>query len=74
MRRFGPKTADHPSVGVECQACHQPFEVGDYTTLVTLGPGMRPEDRERRDQGRPYTAVALEIHWDCSTQDNGDEG
>ena len=68
QRRFGPKTADHPSVGTECQACHEPFKEGDFTTLVVLGPGGDPEARERRDQDRPYNAIALEIHWDCSEQ------
>lgn len=41
---------------------------GDYTTLVTLGPGDDAEARERRDAGRPYNAIASEIHWDCSEQ------
>ena len=68
QRRFGPMAADHPSVGVECQACHVPFAEGDCTTLVVLGPGGDPEAQQRRDQGRAYTAVALQIHWDCSEQ------
>jgi hypothetical protein len=68
VRRSGPKKADHPSVGDTCQACHQPFKVGDFTTLVLLGPGDIEESRERRDAGRPYNAVAIEIHWDCSEQ------
>lgn len=68
MRKFGPKSADHPGVGVECPACHVPFAAGDYTTLVTLGPGDDEEARERRDQGRVYNAIGLEIHWECSTQ------
>lgn len=66
MRRFGPKQAGHPGIGVECPACHQPFIEGDYTTLVLLGPGDDPEERKRRDEGRPYNAVAVEVHWDCS--------
>lgn len=68
MRPFGPKTADHPSIGTECPACHQPFVEGDYTTLVILGPGGDEESRQRRDEGRPYNAIATEIHWDCSEQ------
>ena len=63
-RKFGPKSKDHPSVGKECPACHEPFAEGDYTTLVLLGAGDE-ESRERRDAGRPYNAVALEIHWEC---------
>lgn len=68
MSKLGPKQADHPSVGIECLACHQPFVAGDYTTLVTLGPGDNEDAQQRRDQGRPYNAIALEIHWACSTQ------
>lgn len=68
MTKFGPKTADHPSVGTECPACHQAFLEGDFTTLVVLGPGDDEGARQRRDEGRPYTATATEVHWDCSTQ------
>lgn len=69
-RKFGPKSADHPSVGKECPACHVPFAEGDYTALVALGPGDDEEGRQRRDAGRPYHAVALEVHWECSTKDD----
>lgn len=65
-RRFGPKPADHPSVGVECPACQVPFAAGDYTVLVPLGPGADPEARQRAAAGRPYDAVAVEIHWECA--------
>lgn len=68
MRKFGPKAADHPGIGIECPACHVRFKEGDWTTLVVLGPGDDPDARERRDTGRVYTAVALEIHWECSEQ------
>lgn len=66
-RPFGPKTADHPSIGEKCLACHSPFIEGDYTTLVPLGPGDDEEARQRRDDGRVYNAVALEIHWACAS-------
>ena len=65
-RVFGPKKADHPGIGVECPACHVPFKEGDFTTLVTLGPGDDPEAQERAAQGRPYNAVALEVHAACA--------
>lgn len=68
MRKFGPKIADHPSIGKPCPACGIPFQGGDFTTLVALGPGSDAEGRERRDDGRPYNAVALEIHWECAAQ------
>lgn len=64
--KFGPKSADHPSTGRICPACHEPFKEGDYTALVALGPGADPEQRARRDAGRPYNAVASEVHWECS--------
>lgn len=66
-RRFGPKSADHPSVGNPCPACHEPFAAGDYTTLVMLGPGSDPDEQERARSGRAYTAVAVEAHWTCVT-------
>jgi hypothetical protein len=69
MRKFGPKSDDAPSIGEPCPACHVPFKVGDYTTLVALGPGDNPEARQLMAQGRPYNAVAVEIHWDCSTKE-----
>lgn len=65
-RKFGPKTKDHPSIGGLCPACKLPFKEGDYTTLITLGPGDSPEAQERCRLGRPYNAVAVEVHWACS--------
>ncbi len=67
LRRFGPKAKEHPSAGEECPACHVRFVAGDYTTLVSLGPGSDPEARERAREGRAYTAVAVEVHWTCAT-------
>lgn len=66
-RRIGPKAADHPSVGGICPACNHPFEVGDTTTLVTLGPADDPEARRAAREGRPYNARALEVHYSCVT-------
>lgn len=66
-RKFGPKTADHPSVGRPCPACHVPFADGDYTALVMLGPGDDPEQQAKAAVGRAYTAVAMEVHWTCAT-------
>lgn len=68
-RRFGPKKADHPSIGEKCPACRQPFVEGDYTTLAILGPGDDDEARRRRDEGRPYNAVASELHYDCAGEE-----
>lgn len=66
-RRFGPKSPDHYSVGNPCPACKEPFAAGDYTTLVTIGPGDNPESQERAREGRPYNAIAVEAHWTCVT-------
>ena len=67
LRKFGPKTKDHPSVGKECPACHIPFREGDYTTLIPLGPGDDKEAQMRCRAGRPYNAIAVEIHYTCAT-------
>lgn len=67
IRKFGPKTEDHPSVGEDCPACKQKFKAGDFTTLIALGPGDDPEEQEKARTGRPYTAVAIEVHWTCAT-------
>lgn len=65
-RKFGPKQATHPTVGKECPACHVPFKEGDYTTLISLGPGDDPEEQAKAKAEKPYNAVALEVHFDCA--------
>jgi hypothetical protein len=72
-RKFGPKLATHPSVGTPCPACKIPFVAGDYTTLVALGPGDSAEARQRYAEGRAYNAVAVEVHWGCSAQQEEEE-
>lgn len=67
LRKFGPKKANHPSIYVECLACHKKFKEGDFTTLISLGPGDDPEEQEKARQGRPYDAMAVEIHFACAT-------
>ncbi len=64
---FGPKLADHPSVGRPCPACQRPFAPGDYTTLVPIGPGEDAEARARKRDGCAYNAVAVEAHYACVT-------
>lgn len=74
---FGPKQADHPSIGRPCPACGVPFAAGDCTTVIALGPGSDPEQRERAAKGRPYSAVGIEVHWACATgleDEAGEEG
>lgn len=65
-RCFGPKLASHPSIGMLCPACQKPFQAGDYTTLIPLGPGDDPEAQQAAKEGRPYNAVASEVHWACA--------
>jgi hypothetical protein len=67
LRMFGPKEADHSGVGEICYACGRPFKIGDYTTLVPLGPGADVEERQECAVGRWYNAVGIEIHWSCAT-------
>ncbi len=65
MERYGPKTKDHPSIGELCPACKKQFIEGDYTTLITLGPGDNPEEQQKAKLGKLYTAVAIEVHFSC---------
>lgn len=67
QRALGPKKPDHPTVGKPCPACDVPFVAGDYTALVSLGPGASEEDRRKARDGRPYNAVAVEVHFACAT-------
>lgn len=66
-RKFGPHDEDDTS-GRTCPACGKPFLKGQYTTLVAVGPGDDEEARQRRDEGRVYNTVAVEVHWECSPQ------
>lgn len=66
---FGPKNADHPTIGVACPACNLLFQEGDITALVVLGPGDDPEAQERAQTGRWYNAVAVELHFTCAGGD-----
>jgi hypothetical protein len=36
-------------------------------TLVPLGPGLDPEEREKARAGRVYKAVAAVLHYSCAT-------
>ena len=67
MDRCGPKLTEDCEDGRTCPACGEAFRPGDYTVLITLGPGDDTKARTRRDQGRPYNAVASEVHWECAS-------
>jgi hypothetical protein len=66
-RKFEPLGHDHPCVGTNCFACDRDFIPGDVTTLVAIGPGDSPEQREKARDGGWYNAVALVVHWACAT-------
>lgn len=67
MIAYGPKLPGHPSIGELCPACRVAFKEGDYTTLVTLGPGDNIEARAKARAGEAYNAVAVEVHFGCAT-------
>lgn len=67
MRKFGPKTAaDALRTSELCPACKRSFVAGDYTTLISLGPGNDEEEQKKCREGRAYNAVAVEVHWNCA--------
>jgi len=72
-RVWGPKDAEtvarDAKAGRSCPGCQKPFKEGDYTTLVTIGPGDDPEEQEKARAGRPYNAVAVEAHAACAGVD-----
>lgn len=67
LSRFGPKTRANLKKGEVCAACKKAFKVGQFTTLIALGPGEDVEGRRQAREGRAYNAVALEVHWACAT-------
>ena len=66
MKKFGPKSKEHPSINTLCPACNKPFKEGDYTTLITYGPGDDQEAQKFAQEGRPYNAIAAEVHFTCA--------
>ena len=69
MRKMGPLAADHPLVMTfqACPACRHLFREGQFVTLVTIGPGEDPEERQKAREGHAYNAVASPVHWACAT-------
>lgn len=66
-RVFDPLDSGHPLIAghIICMACGLPFEVGDRTTLVPLGPGDDTEAQSRAMHGNAFNAVALPVHAAC---------
>lgn len=73
VKMYGPKDASHWSVGKLCPACEDPFKEGDFTTLISLGPGKDPEAQKKAAAGEAYNAVAQELHWSCATGEDPQE-
>ncbi len=69
VSRTFTKAADHPTAGMVCLGCGEPFAAGDRTVLVLLGPGGDPEARQKAVDGRFYNAVCAELHAACATGD-----
>lgn len=67
FRQYGPMTAGDPVIGNACPACSVPFAVGDYGTLIPLGPGARASARAEAHMGRGFCAAAIPVHWACAT-------
>lgn len=63
---FGPIREDE-HINQKCAACQEPFALGQFITLVPIGPGADEEARERKRAGRPYNAVAALAHYACVT-------
>ena len=70
LRRFGPKPEG--ALLMTCSACQVQFKTGDYSTLIALGPGPDEEEQQKAREGRPYNAVAVEVHWFCATGESVD--
>ena len=64
LRKMGPRHDDGPRL---CPACEKPIKCGEFTTLLSIGPADDPMARDRCRSGRPYNAVAIEVHWACAT-------
>lgn len=63
----GPLTERSPQLRTKCPACHEKFRIGDYVTLVPLGPGTDPVQRRQAARNEPYESVAMEAHYACAT-------
>lgn len=64
MDKFGPRRLDST---VACPACGLKIIQGQYSALISLGPGADEDEQKRCREGRPYNAVAVEVHWSCAT-------
>ena len=65
--KLGPMQTNDPMLGKMCVACQKLFQVGDYTTLIVVGPGDNPDEQLKCREGLNYRACALEVHYACAT-------
>lgn len=67
LPKIGPKSIGHPTVGGSCLLCQGVYKIGDYTTILPLGPGENQESRNLCRRGQPYEGIGVEVHWGCAT-------
>jgi hypothetical protein len=67
IRTFGPKQADHPSIGKLCPRCGKPFKCGDFTALIAIEGGFSSkEDEQKALAGHPFNIECEEVHYECA--------
>jgi len=67
LHKFGPKEPNHPTRGGTCLLCQERLKVGEYTTVIPLGPGNDEDAQAACRAGRPYHGIGIEAHWGCAT-------
>lgn len=63
--RFPALESDHPLIDRPCLLCGEFFTVGDTPTLFVIGPDD-PDEAEKADDGRWYTAFCGAMHQHCA--------
>lgn len=66
-KKMGPLPKGHPCIGDICPGCKECIEIGEFVTLVAVGPGADPDERKRAREGRPYNGVGVVAHYACVT-------
>jgi hypothetical protein len=56
-------------IGALCPACEKSIEAEQMVSILLLGPGGNPAEREKARAGQPYNTCAIEVHWACRTGD-----
>jgi hypothetical protein len=50
-----------------CVSCGMQFSLGEFYTLIPVGPGTDAEARRRARAGRKFQSVTIPAHWACVT-------